>query len=226
MYLTVLSPCVDYADFLGRSIELWHRGADEFVVVTHARDEQTVELCRTHGIRTHITERFFIAGAEFNKAGALADAFASLEKVSIRNRWWLLIDADVQPPNDWRKLIESEILSPGNIYGARRRSEDGKPIPDATVVGFFMLFSDSDPHARKENGRIFDDWHNAGSYDSEFVSRWPPDRRIILQNMSLVHFGQTGRNWCGRGKDAEMRRMVAERIRRGGWRHENLSSVA
>lgn len=210
MNISLLTVSVGYAEQLSRSLDLW-KSADDVLVVTSPGDLETQRLCVNRGVKIHITDRFYIPGAVFNKAGSLAEGYSKLSP----NDWALIVDADVIPPPGWREAVEK--VEPGYLYGARRIDESGKLIADATVVGFFMLFHVSDPRIPTP---IFGDWHNAGSYDSEFEMRWRGMQRILP--ITLRHIGEHGRNWCGIGNDEGMRQMRVNRLSKG-WRAERLT---
>jgi glycosyltransferase involved in cell wall biosynthesis len=218
--LSAITVCVNYSEFLGQSLARWKAGTDELIVVTHPGDIATKALCSGFGVRCHPTARFYQSGAAFNKAGALNQAISETGILD-RADWFAFVDADVVPPADWREQLEDADLRGGNLYGARRFAEDGRLIPDGELAGYFQLFSAADPAAQ---GRpLLIEFSHAGCYDSVFMARWPLARRIFLP-LDLVHLGDCGRNWCGRGNDQAMGAMLHERRRRGGWQHERLQT--
>jgi hypothetical protein len=207
--------CVDYADHLAHGLASWRHGLDSLVVVTVPRDRQTLTLCGDHGVAVHETDVFYRPGAVFNKSGAIDEALAAHPS----HDWTLLIDADVAPPSDWRSIVEAADPQCGTLYGAKRANPDDTPIHDHELAGFFTLFHSKDQAAQNPLGH----WHNAGSYDSAFSRRWPRERQAILP-LTLVHHGDSpGANWCGRGNHAGLLEMRMNRVKRGGWRHEQLT---
>jgi hypothetical protein len=216
MRIAGLTVCVDYADLLGRSLPRWAAGLDDLVVVTAPRDAATLELCRECGVRTLATDVFWDRGAAFNKAAAMELGLATLPQ----DEWVLLFDADIIPPQTWRQQVELSNCRPGRLYGARRHEEGGQPINDGELAGFFQLWHGTDPAA--QDRPLLGSWSNCSAYDSEFMRRWPPERRFILP-LDVTHVGRPGQNWCGRGRSAEMMRMFFERARHGGYRHEQLT---
>ena len=116
----------------------------------------------------------------------------------------------------------------GNLYGAIRNIEarklDGstevREYGDRELAGFFQLFHSSDPNA--QCCPLLDEFNNASGYDSEFMKRWPPERRIILP-MNLLHLGEPGRNWCGVGNDEAMRELWNKRRDSRGYQHERIN---
>jgi hypothetical protein len=218
MKISALCVCVDYADLLRPSLARWASGLDDLLVVSSKSDMATYNLCASLGVPCHATDVFYEAGAAFNKAAAMDLALERLR----RDEWLLAFDADVVPPADWKARLESLSPACGNLYGAVRTDGTGKRINDGELAGFFQLWHADDPVAQERP--LFGSWHNASAYDSEFMRRWPADRRVILP-IELEHQGPRGTNWCGRGNHQGMLAMQFERSRRGGYRHERLIST-
>jgi hypothetical protein len=204
---------VDYSSELARSIDRWITGLASLAVVTAPRDEETIALVRKVGADLHLTEAFWEEHAHFNKARAMEEARARLSSEG----WHLFIDADVIPPVDWLAQLEAAAPTPGTLHGARRVFEDGRPLPDHELAGFFQLFHSSDPRATRPLDR---DWLHGGNYDSTFMGRWPAELQRIL-DLTLVHLGEPGQNWCGRGNDEAMRK-IRERRRSRPWQSETV----
>lgn len=215
MNISGITTCVGYAGLLEQGIARWKAGLDRVAVMTSPADSDTVDLCVRERVTAISTVAFKRDGAAFNKAAAMEDGLA----LSVPNDWVLFFDADIVPPPDWRAQLESHAPTPGNLYGARRIKDTRRAIWDGELAGFFQLWHVSDPVA--QDRPLLGSWQSAGSYDSEFMFRWEPERRIILP-LAMVHLGEDGRNWCGVGNSAGMERLIAERRRRGGYRHERL----
>lgn len=213
MQVHALVVSVDYAPELSRSIDRWVAGLASLVVVTAPRDEATIALARQHGAQLHVTEAFFEDGALFNKGAAMQEARALLPQ----SDWHLFLDADVVPPPDWATRLEAADTKLGCLHGARRVLEDGRPIDDRELAGFFHLFHSADPRASHPLDR---DWLHAGNYDSTFMQRWPRELQRIL-DLELVHLGEPGVNWCGKGNDAAMKQ-IREQRRTRSWRSETV----
>jgi len=209
---------VDYAAELARSIDRWVAGLEQLVVVTAPRDEATIALAERSGARLHQTDVFWADGAYFAKGAAIAEAWPLFPP----DGWRLLIDADVIPPENWMEVIESARPRVGTLHGARRRHEDGRPIRDGELAGFFQLWHAHDPRGREPVGRH---WTHAGCYDSDFMLRWPHTQQRLLP-LELVHLGEPGRNWCGRGNEDAMRAIRERRKRGKHWRTETIGSDA
>ena len=240
--------CVDCADLLRWGLPAWARNLDSVTVVTAPHDAETLRLAAAAGpgVRCHTTDAFYRQGASFNKGAALAEA---LEESVPYEGWIIAFDADIVPPAHLRSDLTVRDQCPpfeDSLYGAVRYQCPRLPISaadlddwqdDAAVgrlpvlpaapgdlPGWFHLWHTS----AVPRGRTYDRcWPHAGNYDTAFALRWPIERRIILGRVRCLHLGEPRRWWHGRGPDAERRMadMLAERRRRGGWRHERISGV-
>lgn len=219
MKISALTVSVNYADLLEKSLERWLGGCERLLVVTAAADEATQQLCRKWKVETYITEAFYRDGAAFNKGLAISEA---VERCHWLEDWQLLFDADIIPPWDWRLIVEAARPQPGTIYGAVRQLESGERFSDrAEIPGYFQLFHASDRNAQRRP--LLDvTWKHAGGMDSEFHQRWLPNQKRWL-DMTLIHQGEPGMNWHGRGNYEATARMLMERIRcRGIGKDERL----
>jgi hypothetical protein len=215
MRIAGLTICVNYADFLERTLPAWAAGLDETLVVTTPTDQATLQLCARQGVRVHATDVFFACGASFNKGGALDEGVTLLAPAD----WLLIFDADCLPPASWRDQLEAAPPIPGHIYGGQRTDEDGTPLSNwGLLLGFLQLFHMTDPAV--QDRPLFGDWSSAAAYDLVFAERWPKEqwRRVPF---TVMHFGETHVHWCGRGNTAGMAQLQADRKQRG-WQHERL----
>lgn len=211
MKISGLTVCVSYADYLAKSIDRWVTGLDSLLVVSTPTDSETFNLCQFHKCSLYQTEVFYQNGAVFNKGAAISEA---VEACNWLDDWNLIFDADIIPLPHWRGIVETSGIQPGNLYGAKRVMEDGSDNRHDyfELPGYFQLFHASDPNVQRKP--LLDcGWVHAGGYDSEFQGRWPGSRKHRLP-MTLIHQGQTGRNWWGRGNEAAMDAMLAERQKR------------
>jgi len=210
--------CVDYADYLEQTLPRWAGGLDRLLVVTTARDRSTLTACTRLRVRTHVTDAFYRLGAAFNKGGALDEGLAALNPPE----WVLLFDADISPPDEWRAEIDAGALSPGYLYTATRRNEQGQILGGPgrfELPGYFLLFHARDPVS--QDRPLFGDWHNASGYDTVFSRRW---RQEMWRSLSFVvtHLGERRRHWCGRDNAAGMTEMDERRRLLKGFLHERL----
>jgi hypothetical protein len=230
MNVTGLVVCVQYADLLARGFDRWVKGCDRLVVVTAPGDSATLDLCAAHGIAPHVTDVFYQCGAKFNKGAAMAEA---AQCSRLRSADWILsFDADIVPPETWRRDLEACKPMPGNLYGCWRYQvpENGnlvfdpaRRMPQGWVIGFFTLFHATDP-CLSATGPMFDIcWPHAGNYDTEFTRRWPMDRQKMLP-LPMIHLGEERQNWTGRGRREELRKILAARGGRpNNWHAERMA---
>lgn len=218
MLIHGLTVSVDYSAELAQSIDRWMASLASLVVITAARDEATIDLARRAGANLLITEAFTEHGALMNKGAALQQARERFHAGV--GDWHLLIDADVIPPLDWLSRVVVQEPRAGELNGARRVRENGERIPDTELAGFFQLWHSSDPRAAAPLATNF---YHAGNYDSAFIARWPLEAQRVL-DLELVHLGEPGQNWCGKGNRQAMRELRRRR-RSHDWRTETVKRV-
>lgn len=215
-HISALSVCVNYAPLLRRSLALWRNTTENLLIVTAERDQATIELCRSLGVQTYLTDAFWENGAKFNKGLAMSRAYEELKP----SDWMLFFDADIVPPANWRRHLRG--LRPGSLYGTYRCDERGKKFGDPDIAGFFHFAHISDPNMQIRP--IVDThWAHAGNYDTTFQNRWAQEQRVRL-NMTVMHLGdEPGANWFGVGNKNLVDAMHKERRRRRGqWDHETV----
>lgn len=202
--------CVDYADCLAQVVTGWKKLCDKLVVITSYSDRETFMLAEKSGVTVHRTDAFYEDGAYFNKGRALAQAYES----TAPEGWTVFFDADIFAPS----VLNCDTLNRETIYGAKRKLVNGILCDDPEPCGWFLLF-----HAKAQAARVLPivdtHWRHAGNYDSTFVHRFPHWEWLDL---TVTHIGEPGKNWCGRGKDDLMCKVLEERQTRGGWEHERI----
>lgn len=214
MKIHAYTVCVGYDRELARGIDAWRAGLDGWTVATHSDDLATQALCAQHGVEVFLTDAFYRdPRARFDKFLGLSEAIAARPP----EEWLLLIDADVQPPEGWRRFVEGARPKIGTLYGAKRQV-DGRAYPDAELAGYFQLFHTSDPAWTADPW--LGSWVSCGSGDSALMLRWPAAQQVVLP-LALTHHGSPGANWCGVGRDAERVEMLRAR-KASGWRAERL----
>lgn len=215
MKIHAYTVCVGYDRELARGIDAWRAGLDGWTVATHPDDVATQALCAQHGVNVFLTDAFYRdPRARFDKFLGLSEAIAARPP----EEWLLLIDADVQPPDGWRRSVEGERPHIGTLYGAKRRHDDGRQIVDGELAGYFQFFHSSDPAWTADPW--LGSWVSCGSGDSALMLRWPAAQQVVLP-LTLTHHGDPGANWCGVGRDAERIEMLRAR-KVSGWRAERL----
>jgi hypothetical protein len=125
MRLSYVTVCVDYLDLL--KVAHHHNLAqfDDYIVVTHPRDTETVAWTQAHKEVTPVyTDAFYRNGARFNKGLALSEGLnalrATLAEQGATPEWVALMDADTFVPPDWREQLKRANLDREWMYGARR----------------------------------------------------------------------------------------------------------
>lgn len=216
MNVHAVTTSVDYAPELAHSIDLWLGGLASLIVVTAPRDEATIELARKSGARLHVTDAFYEDGAHLNKGRAMQQARSLLPAED----WHLFIDADVIPPEKWLDTVWDADPKVGRLHGAVRVGENGEPIHDRELAGFFHLFHSSDSRAAAPLAR---DFTHSGNYDTLFMRRWPRTLQRILP-LTLTHLGEPRTNWCGKGNAAAMAELH-QRRRSKHWKTEIVGSA-
>lgn len=237
--MRAVTVCVDYARILQRTIPLNLHHFEAWVIVTSPDDTETKRLIHAQNLggNTKVqlveTDVFYRGGAEFNKGAAIE---VGLDAAG-REGWILCVDVDIILPS----RMDLGSISPGNLYGARRRlMEESASIPKESlwyhfpsverehrpgyeIPGFFHLFHGSDAVF---NGRPWypTHWRHAGGYDTEFQSRWKSANRIWLP-FYVLHVGDLGKNWCGvkEGSEARLRELMKIRSLTGRFDAEWVS---
>jgi hypothetical protein len=199
-----------YADQLARSLPIWLETLDSLTVVTKPNDP-AIEMLLQHdkrNLRIVSTSVFTDYGADFNKGAALCCAYAAAEPTS----WCLHFDADIIPPTEWREKVERHVLA-GNLYGAPRVLESGKPGDEKRFCpyGYFQLWNVNDPCSWR--WPMFDTWHgHCGSYDADFMEQWQQARWKKLP-FAVTHQGDPRSNWFGEGNKDKMAPLVKRGLR-------------
>lgn len=212
MKINGLAVCVDYSNYLHKSIYRWKNTLDTLLVVTSNQDTATQQLCESYEIPYCCTDAFYLNGAKFNKGLAMEEA----RQIMPWKDWILFFDADIIPDINWKSQIGQ--ADPTRLNGAARY--DQKPDGSITMIddggrvgwGYFQLFHSQDSHVQRRP--LMDgSWKHAGGYDNSFVSLWPePAKRLPT---TLIHMGPNG-NWFGVGRQQEYHEMQERRRRNGG----------
>jgi len=229
MRINGLTACVNYSDTLAAALPRWMDRLASLTVVTDMADNDTVDLVMSHpGVRIHRTNQFYKNGAHFNKSGSMEEAREEMPWED----WILFFDADIIPPVDWYDKVVQFDPAPDSLYGCMRRqcgSLHGINDPNLPYIkqiiglGYFQLFHSSDPLTIRRP--LLKSYTNAAGYDNEFMDLWRKNgRRVRELPISVVHVGEIAQNWCGKGNETAMRRLVSERRRHRSWRHEEITS--
>lgn len=232
MKINGLVVCVNYSDYLEIGLNRWYNYLDSLTVVTNRTDENTFRLIQRYpGVNLFSTNAFYEGGAVFNKGRAMENA----RHIMPWKDWILFFDADVVPEIGWfQKIPHSQddcLLDKCKLYGADRyQASSSIPIDDDAFDhldripdgpcdgGYFHLFHSS---IKAQDEPLLETcWPHAGVYDSMFRMRFLPKDQVVLP-IRLSHMGPR-ENWCGRGNDEAMKKLLSERQRLGGYYHERM----
>lgn len=243
--LSAVVVCVGYADKLKHTLPTnmgltckpeggirTYPQVDEMIVVTTSEDIQTRQICHNFGVRVVISNSCYDDNASFNKGKLQNVGLASLTNPD----WVVFCDADVFLNPRLLEYVKSHTFNPGCIYGAPRHhieeSEASKIMEshpmdrpegiDNEPNGFFTLFN---PRAQSLQGRPLDKlmseaFCSAGGIDSWFMQQFPPDKRIMLPEIPVVHIahGEFGDNWNGLQPSSGPRWRQLGMITAQGWK--------
>ncbi len=116
MYLECVTTCVGYADFLCETLRYNLSLLDRLLVVTTSADEATRDLCHQHNLECLLTDDFYRADRDFDKARAVD---RGLQLLSHRD-FILHLDADIVLPPHTRTTLDAADLDPACLYGCDR----------------------------------------------------------------------------------------------------------
>ena len=197
MKIEAVTVCIDYSDCLSRCIQNKDY-VDEWIIVTHHRDDRTIQLCIDNDIRYIESERIYNNGAYFAKGKAINEGLLRLAK----DDWILHIDADQKLPSNFRDIISTQDMDKECIYGAARQY-DGKlrveinpstgEVHQRPLVGFFQLWHSSKFTDYPENSK------HAGDDDQDMPLRFNyPEQWKYLDLVLEDTSGEFCMNWYGR----------------------------
>lgn len=227
MYLSAVTVCVHYGDFLAHTLPANRECFDEMVVVTSPKDLYTQAVCEFNNVRCIVTDAFYENGASFNKAKGINEGLKALNKKD----WVLHIDSDIWLPPTFRVVLEKVPLNRSYLYGVDRLmcptyqawenfKVQQKPVHEAwvyqhmdffpmgerfvqykgegyTPLGYFQLFN-------KTKFKQYPTEHmSAARTDIQFSTYWPRAERGLIPDVVAIHLESEERNdqsvnWFGR----------------------------
>jgi len=116
MRIEAVTVCVNYADFLERTVQENHALFSDWVIVTSKTDTATLKVCERHGLRPILCPYFTKGAATFDKGRAINLGLAHLTCTD----WIIHIDADTALPKNFNHVMEQAEFSAENIYGMDR----------------------------------------------------------------------------------------------------------
>jgi glycosyl transferase family 2 len=221
--LSALIVCVNYWDFLRRTLPLNREHFDEIVVVTASGDEDTMHVCADLDVACCVTDEFYSGNAPFNKGRAINHALHSLANP----KWLALMDADIVLPPTFRRHLGSFGLHPAKLYTCERYVCDTPDLWDKIQRGATHLYNQQlypaehflyippwDQITRRlelplgylqiaHSGGVLQELgyptssDNANWSDVEFSRCYPAGDRVWIDGMRVIHLGATGGNEQG-----------------------------
>lgn len=183
-------------DYLSVTMENNRPMFDRYYVLTSPDDNATQSLCKRLDADMLTYDKLFgIPGCSFNKSGGVR---AAQELIHNRHRakWVILMDADVLLPPEIVE-VDTDNMKKTPLYGMKRLDahtyEDYKAANfreyPSKFAGYFQMYHDKS----KLYDRVSRD---ASESDIIFRDRFP--RRILIEDMSLIHIGVRSSHWHGR----------------------------
>ncbi len=153
--LDVIVVSINCSDYLELTLSENVKHFDNYYVATIETDIETIELCKKYGATYIICEDPHNKnGFAFDKGSCIKTVF---QKLKNRNRWILLLDADIILPSDFRDILQLNNLDTDVLYGTSRcfawdysqylEYKNGKNINEFDKIsgghgcGYFMLFN-------------------------------------------------------------------------------------
>ena len=221
--LSALIVCVNYWDFLRRTLPINHGHFNEVVVVTAPGDERTMQVCADLDVACIVTEEFFAGGAPFNKGRAINHALRCLTNP----KWVALMDADIVLPPNFRRGLTSFGLDPAKLYTCDRHVCETPDLWDKIQQGAmhpyhrqlypaetFLYIPRWDQVTKRlalpmgylqiaHYGGIISTLgyptssEDANWSDVDFAMCYPAADRAWIDDMRVIHLGTTGGNEKG-----------------------------
>ena len=114
MKVSVVSVCVNYADFLKISLPINKQIFSQMIIVTDSRDLKTQEVCKKEGVTCIVTDVFYEKG-KFNKYAGINEGLKY-----VKHDWILFLDADIVLDPLTKRTLSELTLNRYNIYGIDR----------------------------------------------------------------------------------------------------------
>ncbi len=194
--------CVGCADQLQVTLNFNLTQLEEIVVVTTSEDEATKQVvAKEPRARLVISDRCYDEGSTFNKGRLLNDALKTLDNPD----WILLTDADILLNPHTKIFLSRHAFNPGCLYGTLREEEAPWEAPlekdvNAQPNGYFQLFHPRAQAIRERWPAVMSEaFCSAGGVDSWFLQQYPANKRVVIPELRVNHFGHGafGGRWNG-----------------------------
>ncbi len=197
--------CVGCADQLQATLNFNLTQLEHIVVVTTSDDADTKRVvAQEPRARLVVSDRCYDEDHAFNKGRLLNDGLKSIDNPD----WILLTDADILLNPHTKIYLARHAFNPGCLYGTLREEE----APWETEVekqanqepnGYFQLW-----HPRAQALRplykgtpavMSEEFCSAGGLDTWLIQQYPADKRIVLPELRVNHYGHGafGGRWNG-----------------------------
>jgi hypothetical protein len=161
----------------------------DFVVMTREHDRDTQAVCMKHNVSCNV----FVPSAQtlrtkFNKS-AMVKQLQELVHRAHRDKWILLMDADVVLPDDFESIVDESrhSLDERALYGLRRydysspddfEARRGGKLYPYNFMGYFQMYFDKNKYYIKNS-------ETTAVCDVYFCNLFP--KRIFLSTTSYIH---------------------------------------
>lgn len=222
MKISVVTVCVNYADFLVTSLPINKEIFDEIIIVTDSKDLKTLEICNKENVTCIVTDIFYHKG-KFNKYAGINEGLRY-----IKNDWVLFLDADIVLDPLTKRVLNELYLSKDNIYGVDRVNctgiqswENKKPqvIDNWLLTSASMEFGSRICHyygQQGDNGK-YGGWKPLGFFqlvhkstikggypqlctgadhcDIVMANRYHRNNRVLIPEILGIHLESVGSKW-------------------------------
>ncbi len=113
--IQAVTVCVNYSDFLIHCINN-KEVFDKWIIVTDTKDNETKQLCDTHGLTCIQTDVFYEGDAPFRKYAGINEGLKHVDK----DAWVVFIDGDIILSPHSKRVLQEIPLDDNNIYGIDR----------------------------------------------------------------------------------------------------------
>lgn len=193
--------CVDYSDFLTKTLPLNKKLIPNILIVTSTDDTDTHLICEKNNIKYIKYDFLNKSTKKFKKSKAINDTIKN--NIKKNYEWILLIDADIILPNSFLDIsmnnLDKDILYGCNriIYKTPDDLKNNNALYDTSppCIGFFQLFNINSKNFYTDYFGYDERFDFANGGDYYFKKKWKLNK---LFNFCVAHLGPIETNWGGR----------------------------
>ena len=222
MKVSVVSVCVNYADFLKISLPINKQIFSQMIIVTDSRDLKTQEVCKKEGVTCIVTDVFYEKG-KFNKYAGINEGLKY-----VKHDWILFLDADIVLDPLTKRTLSELTLNRYNIYGIDRVNCTGieawEKRKKLVIDNWLLTSGDMDMGARicqyygqQGDGGKFAGWKPLGFFqlihkstlengypqsctgadhcDIVMANRYHRNNRVLIPEILGIHLESVGSKW-------------------------------